>query len=185
MQGVILCMSPANERRRYNVTSSLVGWAHSIKSLSMGTRSSNEFQWLDLKIGCQDNSSNNGYQGDMLYYVRLLSCAWSSAINLNMNFHHVNNNEQNSEKITIEDSVIANCLMLVGTKACDAKMSCYLWCLLLSSLWMISVFKWFRSRRCISLVTWFCYQFIAKPGNKTAASSHLRDLTHIQYVRSK
>ena len=25
----ILCMRPANERRRYNVTSSLIGWAHS------------------------------------------------------------------------------------------------------------------------------------------------------------
>ena len=27
--GIILCMHPANERRRYNVTSSLIGWAHS------------------------------------------------------------------------------------------------------------------------------------------------------------
>ena len=26
--GAILCMRPANERRRYNVTSSLIGWAH-------------------------------------------------------------------------------------------------------------------------------------------------------------
>ena len=26
--GTILCMRPANERRRYNVTSSLIGWAH-------------------------------------------------------------------------------------------------------------------------------------------------------------
>ena len=25
---IILCMHPANERRRYNVTSSLIGWAH-------------------------------------------------------------------------------------------------------------------------------------------------------------
>ena len=25
---IILCMRPANERRRYNVTSSLIGWAH-------------------------------------------------------------------------------------------------------------------------------------------------------------
>ena len=28
---------------------------------------------------------------------------------------------------------------------------------------------WVRSRRCGCLVTWFCYQMIAKPGNKTAA----------------
>ena len=26
--GIILCMCPANERRRYIVTSSLIGWAH-------------------------------------------------------------------------------------------------------------------------------------------------------------
>ena len=26
--GIILCMRPANERRRYSVTSSLIGWAH-------------------------------------------------------------------------------------------------------------------------------------------------------------
>ena len=30
---------------------------------------------------------------------------------------------------------------------------------------------WVRSRRCSCLVTWFCYQLIAKPGNKTAAHS--------------
>ena len=28
---------------------------------------------------------------------------------------------------------------------------------------------WLRSWRCGCLVTWFCYQLIAKPGNKTAA----------------
>ena len=28
---------------------------------------------------------------------------------------------------------------------------------------------WVRPRRCGCLVTWFCYQLIAKPGNKTAA----------------
>ena len=28
---------------------------------------------------------------------------------------------------------------------------------------------WVRSRRCGCLITWFCYQKIAKPGNKTAA----------------
>ena len=30
---------------------------------------------------------------------------------------------------------------------------------------------WVRSRRCDCLVTWFCYQMIAKPGNKKAAPS--------------
>ena len=27
--------------------------------------------------------------------------------------------------------------------------------------------RWVRSRNCVWLVTWFCYQLIAKPGNKT------------------
>ena len=30
---------------------------------------------------------------------------------------------------------------------------------------------WVRSQRCGCLVTWFCYQLIAKPGNKIAAPS--------------
>ena len=33
------------------------------------------------------------------------------------------------------------------------------------------IFKWVRSRNYGCLVTWFCYQLIAKPGNKTAAVS--------------
>ena len=32
-------------------------------------------------------------------------------------------------------------------------------------------FIWVKSRRCGCLVTWFCYHFIAKPGNKTATPS--------------
>ena len=37
----------------------------------------------------------------------------------------------------------------------------------------ISVWWWrtVRSRRCGCFVTWFCYQLIAKPGNKTATPS--------------
>ena len=31
------------------------------------------------------------------------------------------------------------------------------------------IFIWVRSRNCGCLVTWFCYQLIAKPGNKIAA----------------
>ena len=31
--------------------------------------------------------------------------------------------------------------------------------------------KWVRLRNCGCLVTWFCYQLIAKPGNKTATVS--------------
>ena len=30
-------------------------------------------------------------------------------------------------------------------------------------------FIWVRSQKCVCLVTWFCYQLIVKPGNKTAA----------------
>ena len=35
--------------------------------------------------------------------------------------------------------------------------------------WILRNIKiWVRSRNCGCLVTWFCYQLIAKPGNKTA-----------------
>ena len=43
-----------------------------------------------------------------------------------------------------------------------------------SSGWLQEVpgyYIWVRSRNCGRLVTWFCYQLIAKPGNKTAAVS--------------
>ena len=43
-----------------------------------------------------------------------------------------------------------------------------LWCHLPHVTWVqgpISI--WVRSRNCGCLVTWFCYQLIAKPGNKT------------------
>ena len=36
-------------------------------------------------------------------------------------------------------------------------------------MWDLGI--WVRSRNCGCLVTWFCYQLIAKPGNKTAAAS--------------
>ena len=45
-------------------------------------------------------------------------------------------------------------------------------------LWFIGTYSsgfiflwWVRSRRCICLVTWFCYHLIAKLGNKTASLS--------------
>ena len=34
-----------------------------------------------------------------------------------------------------------------------------------------SIYMWVRPRNCGCLVTWFCYQLIAKPGNKTVAYS--------------
>ena len=37
-----------------------------------------------------------------------------------------------------------------------------------SSCWVMYIYIWVRSRNCGCLVTWFCYQLIAKPGNKTA-----------------
>ena len=39
-------------------------------------------------------------------------------------------------------------------------------------LWLANIGSiWVRSRNCGCLVTWFCYQLIAKPGNKTATVS--------------
>ena len=37
--------------------------------------------------------------------------------------------------------------------------------------WGRVMHTWVRSRNCGCLVTWFCYQLIAKPGNKTATVS--------------
>ena len=37
--------------------------------------------------------------------------------------------------------------------------------------YVLSLKIWVRSRNCGCPVTWFCYQLIAKPGNKTAAVS--------------
>ena len=36
---------------------------------STGARSSNELQWLDLKIGHQDSSPSNVHQGNMPYLM--------------------------------------------------------------------------------------------------------------------
>ena len=39
--------------------------------------------------------------------------------------------------------------------------------------------NWVRSQNCGCLVTWFCYQLIAKPGNKTASVSWLTQLLSV------
>ena len=39
------------------------------------------------------------------------------------------------------------------------------------SVWISASCRWVRSWNCDGLVTWFCYQLIAKPGNKTATVS--------------
>ena len=39
------------------------------------------------------------------------------------------------------------------------------------NFWRSAKCIWVRSRNCGCLVTWFCYQLIAKPGNKTATVS--------------
>ena len=38
---------------------------------------------------------------------------------------------------------------------------------------LVQYMIWVGSRKCCCLVTWFCYQLIAKPGNKTALPSWL------------
>ena len=43
---------------------------------------------------------------------------------------------------------------------------------------------WVRSRNCGCLVTWFCYQLIAKPGNKTAAVPWPDPFENIMYKMS-
>ena len=43
------------------------------KMNSMDVLSSNKLQWLDLKIGCQNNSPSNGLQGGMPYWIGFVS----------------------------------------------------------------------------------------------------------------
>ena len=46
--GIVLCMRPANEKRRYNITSSLIGWAHAHNHILRNTSSTNEYIWTHL-----------------------------------------------------------------------------------------------------------------------------------------
>ena len=50
---------------------------------------------------------------------------------------------------------------------CIAKLWRYNWIMYI----YVYLYIWVRSRNCGCLVTWFCYQLIAKPGNKTATVS--------------
>ena len=59
---------------------------------------------------------------------------------------------------------IANAMELLHS--CTKPSMCEITAFLFWPHWM-----WVRSRNCGCLVTWFCYQLIAKPGNKTAAVS--------------
>ena len=64
--------------------------------------------------------------------------------------------------------IVLNCMKLSKTGGI-----CILMCV------HIIMYIWVRSRNCGCLVTWFCYQLIAKPGNKTATEAQFHDLTHI------
>ena len=46
-----------------------------------------------------------------------------------------------------------------------------LWYIYIHIYIYIYIYIWVRSRNCGCLVTWFCYQLIAKPGNKTGTDS--------------
>ena len=61
------------------------------------------------------------------------------------------------------------CLSMIGPHQ-DVKCHNY-HCFLAQWNIYIYIYIWLRSRNCGCLVTWFCYQLIAKPGNKTAAVS--------------
>ena len=63
---------------------------------------------------------------------------------------------------------MSNILILTSRSRTEAlKKSCYIYLVLGPEVKRI----WVRSRSCGCLVTWFCYQLIAKPGNKTATVS--------------
>ena len=46
--GIILCMPPANERWRYNVMSSLIGWGHKENDLTNGCYICNMVWWFSV-----------------------------------------------------------------------------------------------------------------------------------------
>ena len=74
--GIILSMCPANERWRYNVTSSLIGWAHTQND----PRGSNQYKDVIFKTILRPSYLHNGisYTGKKtsLYWIRALD-PWS------------------------------------------------------------------------------------------------------------
>ena len=60
--GVVLCVCPANERRRYNVTSSLSGWAHAQNDPLLGMDLHCELPFLI------SNKLFNGFQSIIIYW---------------------------------------------------------------------------------------------------------------------
>ena len=50
MPGIILCMRPDNERRRYIVTSSLIGWAHAQNDPLVLSQSRSSYRVFIVKI---------------------------------------------------------------------------------------------------------------------------------------
>ena len=71
--GIILCGRPANERRRYNVTPSLIGWAHTQNDPCMITAKSAPIQctfWPLHKITSEELYAHaQGWEFDVLKVV--------------------------------------------------------------------------------------------------------------------
>ena len=78
-------------------------------------------------------------------------------------------------------------MKLKATWTKDSMRIRFSWCLcvphrlqmMLLMLLLLLMMIWVRSRNCGCLVTWFCYQLIAKPGNKTAAVSWPDPYVHL------
>ena len=56
---------------------------------STGARSSNELQWLELKIGHQDSSSSNGCQGDMPEWDLTDYMTWIVALAIGLIYSYI------------------------------------------------------------------------------------------------
>ena len=61
--GIILCMRPANERRRCTVTASLIGWAHTQHDLCMGKGEDHHRGHLWMRWSNVWHCSNTGLSG--------------------------------------------------------------------------------------------------------------------------
>ena len=77
--GILLCMRPANERWRYNVTSSLIGWAHTWRHQDLTPYGMSRPQWV--------NSSPPGQNGCHFADNFFNAFSWMKMYQFRLRFH--------------------------------------------------------------------------------------------------
>ena len=138
-KGIILSMSSGNERPCYIVTSSLIGWAHNQNDPWI--QPEDKFCGLAYWT-CLGSMWVGGYALKIFEGTStFLECVeWQAYYR---NFKVMSMSEESMKRWSCSKKSV--------------------------KLWVCVKNIWARSGGCSCLVTWFCYQLIAKPGNKTAA----------------